>query len=186
MANQEALSRYPTAEHVLAIDSFYLRRADAISRLLETYKTLSSSQECILGASTWYYERARIRPVIRFYDIGSTPEMEGLSWLRLQDIPSGLIRVSSVGACYIYPKWTWIKHGYAIPEPFPSGGIFHNWLCKESGLPVFLDCDVRLWRSHADNPDIIESGLLDRIRRTLRVRHRFNRFVLRRLTVSPG
>ena len=177
-ANREALARYPDTQHILAIDSYYVQKANEISRLIEAYKALSSSQECIIGASTWYYDKSRVRPVYRFYDYWSTPEMEKRTWSRLRDLPTGLIRVTSVGACYIYPKWVWQEYGYSIPEPFPDGGIFHNWLCKKSGLPVFLDCDARLWRTHADSPGILEVGLFDRIRRTLRLGHRLNRFVL--------
>jgi len=180
LANKEAVSEYPAAEHVLAIDSYYVRRVRSVSHLIETYKTLSYSQECIVGASTWYVDKSRIRPVFRFYDIWSTPEMKHRIWKQQQDLPTGRLSVSSVGACYIYPKWVWEKYGYGIPEPFPSAGIFHNWLCVKSGLPVFLDCDARLWRTHADSPGILESSILDRLRRTLRIGHRVNRFLLRR------
>lgn len=183
-ANEKALSAHPGAKHILAIDSFYLHRTSEISRLLDAYRTLSVPRECILGASTWYYDQSKVRAVYRFYDFWSTPEMEGKAWRRFRDLPTGLLPVSSVGACYIYPRWVWEKYGYGIPEPFPDSGIFHNWLCKKSGLPVFLDCDVRLWRSHADSPGILEVGLFDRIRRTLRLGHRLNRFVLAPLRES--
>lgn len=176
-ANSLAVSKYPDAEHILAIDSYYLGCTEAILELVERYEALSSFGECILGASTWYYDFSRIRPRIRFYDIWSTPEMKRFIASSESRLPLGLTRVSSVGACYIYPVWIWEKYRYQVPDDFPHGGIFHNWLCKNSGLPVYLDYRVRLWRDHT-NSDVPKFSWVQRIRGTLRMKHRVDRFLL--------
>lgn len=166
IANKKALESYPETEHIMAVDSFYLHQTIALERLVTAY--LSWREECIMGAPTWALHKATLKPKLAFYDTWSTPEMENYT-IPPFVMPSGIVRVSSVGACYIYPRWVWDRYQYQIPEPFPDAGIYHNWLCQKSGLPVFINFDAKLWRTHADNPDIPSYSIPHRALITLRM-----------------
>lgn len=142
----ETLDLYPETKHVLMIDSYYLQQEEQIRKLLEEYTEMTRANHkegCILGASSWIYDKTRVRPKYRFYDGWTTPE--GLS-VRLDEAvrDGGVIRVKAVGGCYLYPRWVWEKIQYGIPEDLH--GCEHNWLCEHSGLPVILSLSQRLWR----------------------------------------
>ncbi len=139
-ALSEALSSYPGAQHVLMIDSYYLAQTEQIKKLLLEYASGSPSEERIVGASTWFQDRTRIRPRIRFWDNWITPEAANLK-LPIRENP-GWIRVRAVGACYVFPRRIREERHYNVPD---EGGE-HVYLCVESGLPVWLSLNVRLWR----------------------------------------
>lgn len=159
-ATAEALKLYPDTEHILSIESFYLKQVDAIRRLIELYDGRS-----IIGASTWYWDRSRILRTARFYDTWSTPGSEKMKFHHFG--PKGILRVESVGSCLIFPRRLWELHGFAVPEPFPEAGCHYNYLCEKSDLPVWLSLDVKLWRDRSTNPDIPEYSWLKRIRCSL-------------------
>src|SRR5690349_15116837 len=136
-ALEQALSVYPNTRHVLMIDSYYLAQAGEIKRLLFEYGDLFSSGECIVGASTWFQDRTRIVPKIRFWDSWITPEAKSLPLPKTVEGESR-IRVRAVGACYVFPRKAWEPHPYGVST---HGGV-HNTLCEESGLPVWLSLSV--------------------------------------------
>jgi hypothetical protein len=75
-----------------------------------------------------------------FYDTGSTPEATYLNWKKSH----GLLRVETVGACYIFPLDAWLENGlgyYANPVRFE---VEHRSICQ--GREVYLDLDARFWR----------------------------------------
>jgi hypothetical protein len=142
----ETLALFPETKHVLMIDSYYLQQEKQIRKLIKEYldMTLTTHREgCILGASSWIYDKTRIWPRHRFYDGWTTPEG---SSLRLEKVEKdgGMIRVKAVGGCYLYPRWVWEKIRYGVPEDLH--GCEHNWLCEYSGLPILLSQNVMLWR----------------------------------------
>jgi hypothetical protein len=142
----ETLALFPETNHVLMIDSYYLQQEEPIRKLIKEYAEMiitSYQGGCILGASSWIYDKTRIRPKYRFYDGWTTPE--GLN-LRLEEVKrnGGTIRVNAVGGCYIYPTWVWEKIHYGVPEDLHGGE--QNWLCEHSGLPIFLSLNERVWR----------------------------------------
>jgi hypothetical protein len=139
-AVSEALSSYPEAQHILMIDSYYLAQTEQVKRLLLEYGNTLPSEERIVGASTWFQDRTRIRAQVRFWDNWITPEAANLK-LPTSENP-GWIRVRAVGACYVYPSRIWKEHHYNVPG---EGGE-HVYLCVKSGLPVWLSLNVRLWR----------------------------------------
>jgi hypothetical protein len=137
---------FPETEHILMIDSYYLKQMEQISELIQEYEGLSLSEHpegCILGASTWILDKTRIRARLRFYDGWTTPE--GMS-LKLQEVEKtgGIIKVNAVGACYLFPRKVLDRAEYGVPEDLHGGE--QNWLCEHSGLPVFLSLNARLWR----------------------------------------
>ena len=142
----ETLALFPETKHVLMIDSYYLQQEKQIRKLIKEYLdiTLTTHREgCILGASSWIYDKTRIWPRYRFYDGWTTPEG---SSLRLEEVEKdgGMIRVKAVGGCYLYPRWVWEKIRYDVPGDLH--GCEHNWLCEQSGLPVLLSLNERMWR----------------------------------------
>lgn len=141
-ALEEALSLYPHTQHVLMVDSYYLSQTREIRKLLSQYSRLSTSSECIVGASTWFQDRTRIVPRIRFWDSWITPEA-GHVRLPEKDTRAGLMRVRAVGACYVFPRGVWEAHPYSVP----TNGGEHTSLCERSGLPVWLSLNVQLWRA---------------------------------------
>jgi hypothetical protein len=146
IAVEETLAQFPETEHILMIDSYYLLQPEQIKKLIREYIELSlarSEQGCFLGASTWIYDKTRIRSRYRFYDGWTTPEAMGLS-LRKVERQGGRIAVKAVGGCYLFPVRVWQKIRYGVPADLH--GCEHNWLCEQSGLPVFLSLNVRLWR----------------------------------------
>jgi hypothetical protein len=160
-AVEEALQLYPETKHLLMIDSYYLQQEERVRRLIEEYAEITARSHpdgCILGASTWIYDKTRIWPKNRFYDWWTTPEAIRL---RPEDVEKsgGRMSVKAVGGCYLYPRRVWEKICYGVVEDLH--GCEHNWLCEQSGLPVFLSLNVMLWRQ-----PIIYPGL-KRLRMTL-------------------
>ncbi len=162
-ATTEALLTHPGTTDIVAVDSYYLHQTAPLQRLIMDYSRME--QECIMGASTWAVHKIRIFPRTYFYDTWSTPEMENFYVTNVNHLPNGVRRVSSVGACYIFPRSVWDRGvRYEIPE-YPRE-IFHNHLCKASGLPVYLDFDARLWRTPSDS-DVPVYSRIKRVRCSL-------------------
>ncbi len=145
-----ALRLFPRATHIVNIESNYLSQAQSIRHLIERYEELDS--DMILGASTWAMMQDRVPTYFQFYDAWSTPELYYYRYYRHP--PRGLAQVSSVGSCLIFPVDAWRKFGFGIPKPFPQSGIYYNWLCEKSGLPVMLDFDIRFYRN-CSNSDLV-------------------------------
>src|SRR5712692_1185323 len=73
----KALSIFPSTQHILMIDSYYVHQSEQIRKLVEEYFELSSRpvfRNCIVGASTWIHDSTRMKPRNRFYDNWTTPE----------------------------------------------------------------------------------------------------------------
>src|SRR5690349_20331893 len=107
-----ALDLYPETQHVLMIDSYYLHQDEQIRGLIRDYAEMTVSNPprgCILGASTWFYDLRRVRAQYRFYDGWTTPEGNPLK-LREVERSGGVIRVKSIGSCYLFPRWVWEKY----------------------------------------------------------------------------
>jgi hypothetical protein len=157
-----ALEIYPKTEHVLIIDHYYLQFESEVRLLLDDYSRLS---KVILGASIWYWARRRIRPWIAYYDTLSTPEFEGRRWWRLKELPVGIIPVSGVGACWIFPREVWERtDGFVIPSPPQAGS---SRCLNTAGHRILLHCNTRLWRTHQTNPAIPDDPMVLRIATTL-------------------
>lgn len=149
-AMKNALSQYPDTTHIVNIESKYLDQTQSIIRLIGQYDRLDG--EVILGASTWAKMQDRFPTYYQFYDGWATPE---LYYYRYHfRPPRGLVQVSSVGSCLVFPVWVWRQYGFRTPEPFPDAGIYYNWLCQKSHLPVLLDLDIRFYRD-CHNSDIV-------------------------------
>ncbi len=135
----QALDIFPETQHILMIDSYYLHQDEQIRGLIQDYAEMTISKHpggCILGASTWFYDLRRVRPKYRFYDGWTTN--------------GGVIKVKSVGSCYVFPKWVWEKYRFGVLEDLH--GCEHNWLCEHSGLPVYMSLDRRLSRGPVRYP----------------------------------
>lgn len=162
-AVQRALGEYPMAEHIMIVDSYYLPFEAEIRGLLETYNRLDKS---ILGASIWSWDRSHVRAFIQYYDTLSVREMRNKRWYSVNKLPKGLLDVSGVGGCFIFPYGIWEKSGgFFIPNPEPQAG--GSRCLKTDGYKVLLDCDSRLWRTHYNNPGIADYPLLKRVRVSL-------------------
>jgi len=141
-----ALDLFPETQHILMIDSYYLHQDEQIRGLIQDYAEMTKSEHpggCILGASTWFYDLRRVRPRYRFYDGWTTPEGNQLNLVEVERT-GGTIRVRSVGSCYIYPRSVWERNRYGVVEDLH--GCEHNWLCEQSGLPVYMSLGRRLFR----------------------------------------
>lgn len=142
-ATTEALKRNPNARYLVNLESYYLGQTSSILHLINRYMEIDA--DVILGACVWARIKTRITNLTTkylFYDGWAFPEFESLS-----DPPSdGLVQVSSVGSCFIFPAYVWRKFGFKNPEPFPEAGIYYNWLCKQSGLPILVDCSISFYR----------------------------------------
>ncbi len=158
----EALNKFPNTEYILCTESYYLGQP-GLGRLLLAY----AGNE-ILGASTWYWDKSRILKRARFYDTWSTPGSLNFSFHWTSRV-KGKIRVSSVGSCIVFPRYAWERTRFAVPNDFPKG-CHYNHFCENSGLPVFLSLDAKLWRTRATNPDIPEYPWPERIRHSLNLR----------------
>jgi hypothetical protein len=156
-----ALKSYPDTEHLLIIDHYYLPFTDEIQLLIRDYIQLD---RVILGASIWYWAKKRILPWIAYYDTLSAPEFRGKSWRSLGSLPTGIISVSGVGACWIFPRELWERtNGFRIPTP-PQAGSSRG--LDTSGYEVLLDCNSRLWRTHDTNPAIPDFSMHERLANT--------------------
>jgi len=153
-----ALKRYPDTEHLLVIDHYYLPFSKQVEFLIQDYLELDRT---ILGASIWYWAKRRIRPWIGYYDTLSAPEFKGKTWKRVRDLPTGVISVSAVGACWIFPRRVWERtDGFRIPSPPQAGS---SRCLDTSGYRIMLDCNCRLWRTHETNPAIPNDHAVRRI-----------------------
>ncbi len=163
LAVRGGLTLHPEASHILIIDSYYLNFASEIKELLQSYNGRDDAS-LVMGASIWYWDRSHIRPCIRYYDTASATEMRGRKWYKTADLPNGFIGVSGVGACWILPREIWASSGgFVIPDHDPVAGSSRS-LPNPMDLNVLLNCNVRLWRTHTDNPDIPVYSPLKRIR----------------------
>jgi len=160
-AVRSALEIYSETEDILLIDHYYLRFIDQIRTLVDDYRQLSKA---VLGASIWYWARKRIRPWIAYYDTLSVPEFQGKRWWNARSLPRGIISVSGVGGCWIFPRVTWERtDGFVIPSPLQAGG---SRGLDTSHHRVLLDCNSRFWRTHDTNPDIPDYSMRERIATT--------------------
>jgi hypothetical protein len=151
-AIQKALEKHPGPQNLLVVDSYYVEFVQEIRRLVSHY---GSFEHAILGASIWYWDKTRIRPRIAYYDTLSVKEFRNKTWNSLKQLPNGLVGVRGVGGCFIFPYALWqASHGFSIPYPEPQAGGSRG--LKTEGYKILLDCDCRLWRSHANNPGIPE------------------------------
>ncbi|SRR5712692_1271882 len=146
-----ALSLFPSTQHILMIDSYYVNQPDPVRVLLNEY-----DGNCILGGAVWFLDKTRVNPRIRFWDSWTTPELANLEYLPQM---AGKVSVKAVGACYLYPKGAWQKIGYGVPNDLH--GCEHNYLCEMSGFGVYLTLKVKLWRS------AVVYGWPKRIRQTI-------------------
>lgn len=160
-AMEEALSRYPKATHIVNVESQYLLQTHAIESLIDRYEEIGGN--VILGASTWAKMQDMMWTVHQFYDSWATPEFY---MYRCHRLPSGLVQVSSVGSCLIFPSQVWKEHRFHTPEPFPDAGIYYNWLCRKSSLPILLDLDSRLFRDYHDSDLVPYRTPLKRMKKT--------------------
>jgi hypothetical protein len=147
-ALEKAMLEFPKTTHILWVDSYYLDQTRAIQRLVADHETLSATRgDLILGGAILCHDRTRIKHRIRYYDTWSTPELDGKQFRDdLSNTYDGFQTVSSVGGAYVYPRGIWEKNRYQRPEPFPESGCQHNYLCRKSRLPVFLDWNALFWR----------------------------------------
>jgi hypothetical protein len=172
-AVKRAIEVYPETEHILVVDHYYLPYRDQLQQLLSDYAQLGDS---ILGASIWYWARRRIRPWIAYYDTLSVPEFQGKRWWKLRDLPRGLIPVTGVGACWIFPRRVWERtNGFTIPSPPQAGS---SRCLNTYGYRILLDCNIRLWRTHQTNPAIPDDPMTLRIVTTFKhARRKLNRLL---------
>jgi hypothetical protein len=147
-----ALEKYPSATHVLSLDSYYLNQPAALKELVRMYEEIDDDN-IILGGPIWYYRLNRLidnRP--KFYDSWGSPELVNIHPKDTQQFPQ-IVQVPSLGNCVIFPTWVWRKYRFLTPEPFPQMGSCYTRLCKMSGLPVLMDMKARLVRDKTNNPE---------------------------------
>jgi hypothetical protein len=147
-----ALEKYPSATHVLNLDSHYLNQAAALKELVSTYEEIDDDN-IILGGPIWYYRLNRLFDNrTKFYDSWGSPELVNIHPKDTKDFPQ-IVQVPSLGNCVIFPVWIWRKYSFLTPEPFPHMGSCYTRLCKISGLPVLMDMKARLIRDRTNNPE---------------------------------
>jgi hypothetical protein len=149
-AMELAMGLYPRTTHIVNIESNYLSQKNSIQTLIEKYE--QQDDEIILGAATWAKMQDRMLTYYQFYDGWATPELYNYRFRHRR--PKGTVQVSSVGSCLIFPANAWIRHRFHVPEPFPSAGLYYNWLCEKSQLPVLLDLEISFYRDRT-NSDLI-------------------------------
>ena len=148
-AIEKALEIHPATDHVLIIDSYYLHFAPEVATLISHYQS-----GWMLGASIWQENKQYLRPTVSYYDTMSVQEFVGKYW-RKNDLPRGLIPVSGVGACWIFPLKAWQNSDGFQVKTNPYEMMTSRCIDGVSlGLKTILDCDVKLWRTPEDNPDI--------------------------------
>lgn len=151
-ATQAALEMFPATTHIVNVESYYLPEAKLITKLVDSYRRIK--QPCILGGTVWWRDYRTSPPINRFYDSWCFPDIAGMTYTIIP--PHGIRQVSSVGSCFIFPREVWEEHRFVNPQPFPDAGIYYNWLCKKSALPVFADLGIRFFRD-TTNSDIPSS-----------------------------
>jgi hypothetical protein len=142
----QALSLYPSTQHILMIDSYYVHQIEPVRKLVKEYFDLASLpkfRNCIVGASTWILDKTKLIANKRFYDYWTTPEGISLKWKTTKE-QGGIVHVGAVGGCYVYPRFVWETVRYGVPDDLH--GCEHNWLCEKSKLPVILSLNVALRR----------------------------------------
>jgi|SRR5438445_5291696 len=154
-AVNHALGQHPETEHIMIIDSYYLHQSP-VRILLSHYSQLENS---ILGASIWFHDQTHLRPYIIYYETLSVRELAGKRWKTVDALPSGLIEVGAVGACWIFPRKLWRGEFNIV-----KGGLVNSTCVDNDGCQVLLDCDVRLWRSAKDGSGIPAYSILKRLR----------------------
>lgn len=136
----KAVDRYADLTHVLMVDAWYLpEQYEQVEKLVEDYRNWDKTT--ILGAGTWTRLRVDLRKpfgVIRFNDIGATPE--GLHYTLKS---RGVVPVKVCGACYIFPIEAWRKNHYRAD--WTNGMVTeHEAVCN--GFRCYLDLNVQLRR----------------------------------------
>jgi len=154
-AIRRALELYPSTTHILIADSYYLHFKDELRLLISHYHNWGS----VLGASIWFEDKSRIRPFISYYDTMSIREWKDRRWRGRKHLPTGLMKASGVGGCWIFPRSVWLS----------SGGfhILSSEMLTSRCIGIqeaVLDCDVKLWRTPQDNPNIHHYPWSKRIR----------------------
>jgi hypothetical protein len=151
-AMTKALEKYPSATHILSLDSYYLNQASALEELMRMYEEIDDDN-IILGGPIWYYRLNRLFDNrTKFYDSWGSPELVNIHPKDTEHFPQ-IVQVPSLGNCVIFPVWAWRKYGFLTPEPFPHMGSCYTRLCKMSGLPILMDMKARLVRDRANNPE---------------------------------
>jgi hypothetical protein len=151
-AMTKALEQYPSATHILSLDSYYLNQVRALKELVRMYEEIDDDN-IILGGPVWYYRLNRLidnRP--KFYDAWGSPELGNIHPKDAEQFPQ-IVQVPSIGNCVIFPVWLWRKYRFETPEPFPYLGSCYTRLCKMSGIPVLMDMKARLIRDRTNNPE---------------------------------
>ena len=151
-AMTRALEKYPSATHVLSLDSYYVNQTTALRELFRMYDEIDDDS-IILGGPIWYYRLNRlIDNRTKFYDAWGSPELVNIHPKDTDDFPT-IVQLPSIGNCVIFPVWVWEKYSFLTPEPFPHLGSCYTRLCKMSGLPVLMDMKARLVRDRTNNPE---------------------------------
>jgi hypothetical protein len=177
-AVRNGLIEHPEAQNLLVVDSYYLDFVEEIRRLIDHYRSL---QRSILGASIWYCDKSRVKGRILYYDTLSVREFKNMWWSSLNELPRGLVNVTGVGGCFIFPRTVWEGSGrFSIPYPEPQAG--GSRCLKTEGYRILLDCGCRLWRSHLNNPGIPDYSLTKRLRVSA---GELRRRVIRRMLAKP-
>ena len=176
-AIDEALSEFGNTEYIVVIEAYYVSQP-GLRRLIEDYFQHGYWRDSILGASTWFYDRSRIVRRTAFYDGWSCPEYRDYQSLRPPSLIAGIVRVSSVGSCIIFPRNVWTKGTrFEVPHDFPEG-CHYNHFCRASGMPVYLDMNAKLWQTSKNNPDIPDNRpWKKRLQTSLGVRKRMKRYM---------
>ena len=157
-AINQAITKYPLTKHILVLDHYYLKYTSQIKILINDYIKL---EKVILGGAIWYWNRQGIRSRIGYYDTLSIPEFVKLRYKNINSLPVGIIPVTGVGACWIFPRSIWEKtNGFTIPSPAQAGG---SRCLDTQDYSILLDYNCRLWRTHDTNTDIPDNSMAKRI-----------------------
>src|SRR4029077_16769603 len=105
--------------------------------------------DVILAGNVWAKVAAgRAIPKYESYDSWAVPDLAGLAWYWKP--PRGLVQLSSVALPFIHPVAAWRQHPFHNPEDHMKDGIWYNQFCREAGLPVLADLDIRFYRTKYD------------------------------------
>ncbi len=169
---------FPDATHVVNVGSYYLDQTVSLKQLIDRYEEIDD--DVILAGNVWGKFVDRILKCYRTYDTWAYPDLQGLEW-RFKP-PKGVVQVSSVAMPCIYPVEAWRRHPFHNPVSM-NDGIWYNQFCKETGLPVLCDLDVRFYRTSKDSDIRGDYRVYERVYRSLfwRMHHEAiaakNRFV---------
>jgi hypothetical protein len=140
------IERFPETTHIINIGAYYLRQTVAITQLINKYEEID--HDVILAGNVWGKFVDKIFTSYRTYDTWAYPDLQGLEW-RFRP-PTGTVQVSSVAMPCIYPLEAWLHHPFHNPKSMDDG-IWYNQFCRESGLPVLSDLDIRFYRTSEDS-----------------------------------